>query len=104
MPDDLNPEVRRVCLNLAEFRRGIPLCDAITVASLLDEEFSEFQELGVDIETRSPISEGMTVVDMMKSKQFFADEDAPNKVRVAMSTNPQRYFALFREMFRHYCY
>lgn len=104
MPDDLNPEVRRVCLNLAEFRRGIPLCDAITVASLLDEEFAEFQELGVDIETRSPISEGMTVVDMMKSKQFFADEDAPNKVRVAMSTNPQRYFALFREMFRHYCY
>ena len=103
MPANLNPQIREVCLSLAEFRQGIPLCDAITVAALLDEKFAEFQEFGVDIETRSPVSEGMTVVDMLRSKEFFADEDVPNKVRVAMNTDAERYFALFRNMFCHYC-
>ena len=37
------------------------------------------------------------------SKEFFADEDVPNKVRVAMNTDAERYFALFRNMFCHYC-
>lgn len=104
MPDGLDPQVKAACLSLAEFRGGIPLCDAITVAALLDEQFATFEEFGVDIETRSPLSEGMTVVDMLRSKEFFADEDVPNKVRVTMDTDGQRYFALFQEMFRHYCY
>ncbi|MBR2671126.1 MAG: nucleoside hydrolase [Oscillospiraceae bacterium] len=104
MPDDLNPEIRKVCLELLEYRQGFPLCDAVTVASIMDDNFAQWVDCTVDIETRSPLTTGMTVCDINNSKAFFDPDSKQPKCKVSITSDGKMFFDMFREMFRKYCW
>ncbi|MGI5888867.1 MAG: nucleoside hydrolase [Oscillospiraceae bacterium] len=104
MPEGLNSEIRKVVLQLMEFRNGFPLCDAVTVASVMDESFAEWAECTVDVETRSPLTAGMTVCDLKNSKKFFGGSGSKAKCRVAITTDGKKFFEMFRKMFLSYCW
>ena len=97
MPDNLWPELRKDCLRLATHRKGFPFCDAITVAAVMDENFSHWEDCAVEVETRSELTWGMTVCSPWEERR-----DRP-LVKVALDSNGPMFFEMFREMFTHYC-
>lgn len=102
MPADLKPEIRKVCTELAEFRKGSPLCDAITVAAIIDDSFATWGNYGVDVETRSILTGGITICDMHNSKRFFSDNEAKFKAKVAITTDREKYLKMMADMFSFY--
>jgi len=104
MPEDINPEVKDVCMRLMTHRRGFPLCDAVTVAAVMDDNFCEWVDCYVDVETRSPLTTGITVCDVNGSKDFFGNKPDQPKCKVAITSNGEMFFDMFREMFKKYCW
>ncbi len=104
MPDDLNPEIREVVLRLMTHRRGFPLCDAVTIAAIMDDNFAEWAECYVDIEVRSPLTTGITICDLNNSKAFFGEPAGQRKCKVAITSDGKMFFDMFREMFKKYCW
>lgn len=98
MPETLNPKVRKVCLSLADFRQGFPLCDCVTVVAELYDGFAHWEWYHVDVEHRSRLSMGQTVVDYLGSTK------KARQTRVAITTDRAIYFEAFKKMFAHYCY
>ena len=103
MPENLNREIRDNCLEIMKSRH-YPLCDAVTVAAELREDFAQWAECYVDIETRSELSSGMTVCDLGHSKDFLGSAGGQRKCRVAITSNGEMFYEMFREMFKKYCW
>ena len=103
MPENINPEVKDVCLRIMQSRH-YPLCDAVTVAAVLDENLAQWVDCYVDIETRSPLTTGITICDLAGSKDYFGGDGARQKCKVAITTDGKLYYDMFREMFKKYCW
>ena len=70
----------------------------------MDDNFCEWVDCYVDVETRSPLTTGITVCDVNGSKDFFGNKPNQPKCKVAITSNGEMFFEMFREMFKKYCW
>lgn len=115
---EIHNPVAKFAAEILEFsvsgNRQAELCDACTVAWLIDPEIIPCSlPMHVDIETRGDFTRGMTVCDFRNyistdpkedigRKQVFAVSDKPANVTAAMEFERERFLNLLFETFKSY--
>lgn len=68
---------------------GPPMHDPCAVAYLIDPSIFEHRLMYVDIETKSPLTSGMTVCDV---NDYFVYADRPKNVHVCLKMNVEKFW------------
>jgi pyrimidine-specific ribonucleoside hydrolase len=68
---------------------GPPMHDPCAVAFLIDPSIFEYRLMYVDVETKSPLTSGMTVCDV---NNYYAFADRPKNVNVCLKMNVEKFW------------
>ncbi len=97
MSEDIkNKAVRDTVVQLAKIRGNEPFHDVVAVASVIKEDIAEYKDYNVEIEYKSPLTYGRTIVDTT-----FTTGKAPN-CRVMTGYNVEAHKTMFADMMRKY--
>ena len=88
--------VRDVATKLAAFRKGEPVHDCVTVATMMDDSIATYKDYYAEVECVSPKTVGRTVID------FWNEMRKPPNVRVALDVDKQKYIEIFKKMMEYY--